>query len=215
MKVGRRWMVLVSLLLVSTAGCGGAMGQVSSQDKGASDKGGILSSLDAPLAVGGTVRPSLRVEVQGSTPPPVHLVSARPDIVDVVNGNLVGRRAGMAAVLVATDAEVLDFVHVWVTPMERVEVHILEPNGSEGGVVMEPVEMVIGESIRLVPHAYSANEALVGVQTSSWTVEPPIAQVLREGLPGRVRLVARTAGIAKVRVAMLDKSSTIDLKVLP
>jgi hypothetical protein len=38
--------------------------------------------------------------------------------------------------------------------------------------------------------------------------------VLKEGMPNRVRLVARTPGTATVKVTMLGQTSTLSLKVM-
>ena len=79
----------------------------------------------------------------------------------------------------------------------------------------ETVELVVGDGMRFVPHPYAGGARLVGVATSTWTVEPPIAIVLREGLPNRVRVVARQPGTANVNVSMLGATSTLRLKVMP
>lgn len=207
--------LLVLLAAIAAVGCGyGAMQQSRTVSEGAADKGGLASSLDAPLAVGGEVRPSVKIEVPGSAPPATHLISARPDIVDVRQGLLVGKSPGMSAVLVTTDGDtVLDFFHVTVRAADRLEVHGIDASGADLGPLTEPVELMAGDGMRLVPHGYAGDQRLVGVGTSTWTVEPPIAVTLREGLPNRVRLVARAAGNATVKVTMLGATTTLDLKV--
>lgn len=206
----------LALLPLLVAGCAsGAMGQAHTSAGGAADKGSLASSLDAPLAVGGEVRPAFRVELRGSAAPPVHFLSARPDVIDVRDGLLVGRAPGVSAVLVAMeDNTVIDFMHVWVKPTDRVEVHGIDAAGGDMGPLTEMIELLPGDSLRLVPHAYHGRDRLAGVGTSTWVVDPPIAMVLREGLPNRVRLVARAAGTADVKVTMLGATSHLKIKVI-
>jgi hypothetical protein len=207
----------VCLLTLSVlAGCAsGAMGQVSTETGAGTDKGALLSSLDAPLAVGGDVRPALHTDIKGSSGPPLHFVSARPDVVEVRDGLLVGKSPGMSAVLVAIGSNtVVDFIHVWVAAVDRIDVHRVDGGGTDNGPLTEPIDLVTGEEMRLVPHAYAGSSPLVGVATSTWSVEPPIALVLREGLPNRVRLVATAPGTADLKVTMLGTSSHIKLTVV-
>jgi hypothetical protein len=207
---------LLHALLPLAAGCGSAFAQVEPAANAAVDKGGLASSLDAPLAVGGEVRPSLRVALRGSAAPSTHFLSARPDVIEVRGGLLVGRSPGMSAVLVTMDDDtVVDFIHLWVKPANRVEVHGIDAAGGDLGPLSEAIELVPGDTLRLVPHPYDGTERLVGVGTSTWVVDPPIALVLREGLPNRVRLVARTPGDADVKVTMLGATSHLKLKVVP
>jgi hypothetical protein len=182
---------------------------------GAADEGGLASALDAPLAVGGEVRPAIHYDTRGSAGLATHLLSPRTDVVDVRDGLLLGKAPGTAAVLVALDGDVVvDFVHVTVRPADRVEVHGIDAAGNDLGDLTERVELVVGDETRLVPHGYAGAQALAGVATSTWTVEPPIAVVLREGLPNRVRLVARQPGSAKVTVTMLGKTCSLPLEVV-
>lgn len=202
--------------LVTASSCGGAMGQAALDNRVASDKGGLLSSLNAPLAAGASVRPALRLELHGSTPPSTRFISARPEIITVRDGVLEGRAQGMTALLIANEQNVvLDFIHVWVKQANRLEMHRIDADGSDMGEVTEPVEMVVGESVRFVPRPYHGSEALAGVATSSWTIDPPIATVLREGLPNRARILARSAGSATLKVAMLGGVASVPVKVMP
>jgi hypothetical protein len=206
------------LALLTATGCGGgALRQTDlSASSGATDKGALASALDAPLAVGGEVQPDIRYEVPGSAGLAAHLLSPRRDILEVRDGLLVGKAAGTAPVLLALDGDlVVDFVHVTVRAADRIEVHGIDATGADLGELTETIELVAGESLRLVPHPYAGPNRLVGVATSTWTVDPPIALVLREGLPNRVRLMARQPGQAKVTATMLGKTKTLALKVLP
>ncbi len=209
--------LIASCWLTLLSGCGaGAMGQATIRSDAATDKGGLLSSLNAPLAVGATSRPNLKVEIKGSTGLATRLVSVRPDILTVRDGTLEGRAPGVSALLITDDKQVvLDFIHVWVKPANRIELHRLDAEGSDVGEVTEPIEMLVGDAVRLIPRPYAGSEALSGVATSSWSVEPLVATVLREGLPNRCRIVARSPGSATLKVTMLNATASIPLKVLP
>jgi hypothetical protein len=205
----------LALLVPLTAGCGSAVGQVSTYATGAVDKGSLSSALDAPLAVGGDVRPALHFDLRGSAAPSTHLLSARPDVVEVRNGLLVGKSPGMSAVLVAMDGDVVvDFLHVWVKAADHIEVHGIDTASGDMGAVSEPIELVVGDGMHFSPHAYAGSEQLIGVGASSWVVDPPIAVVLREGLPNRVHLVAKTPGTADVKVTMLGATTHLTVKVI-
>jgi hypothetical protein len=213
-----RPLLTIPFLALVVSGCGGgALRQTDlASTSGSTDKGGLASALDAPLAVGGEVRPSIHYEVPGSAGLPAHLLSPRRDILEVRDGLLVGKAAGTAPVLLALDGDlVVDFVHVSVRAADRIEVDGIDSAGADLGELTEAIELAAGESLRLVPHAYAGPNRLAGVATSTWTVDPPIALVLREGLPNRVRLLARQPGQAKVTAVMLGKSKTLALKVLP
>jgi hypothetical protein len=205
----------LAALLVQT-GCGGGLRQTAVTSEGAPDKGGLASALDAPLAVGAEVRPAIRSDIAGSAGLATHFLSPRADIIEVRNGLLVGKAAGTAPVLMALDGDVvIDFIHVTVRAADRIEVHGIDASGADVGELTDGIDLVAGDGLRLVPHAYGGADRLVGVATSTWTVDPPIALVLREGLPNRVRLLARRPGEANVTVAMLGRTKTLHLKVVP
>jgi hypothetical protein len=213
----RGWELTASILTAMTVvACSGGMSQMRPIATGATDKGALTSALDAPIAVGGEVKPAFEYEIPGSTAPPAHLISARSDLIEVRQGLLVGKAPGMTAVLVALDGSetVVDFFHVWVRAADRLVVHGIDAAGNDLGALSEPVELVVGDGMRFVPHPYAGSDRLTGVATSTWTVEPPIAIVLREGLPNRVRLVARQPGSATVNVSMLGAKATLRLQVV-
>ncbi len=183
--------------------------------RAAADQGGLASALSSPLALGADVRPDLRFDVKGSVAMSTHLLSAREDILAVKSGLLHGNHEGTAPVLVALDSgTIVDFVHVTVKRASRIEVHAIDPASGDSGALTEPLEVATGESVHLVPFPYAEDQRVVGVSTATWTVEPPIATVLREGLPNRVRLLARKPGQATVKVVMLGSTSTLSLEVI-
>ena len=212
--LARAALVLGPVLLIIGACARGGMGQVATTGGKATDSGGLASSLDAPLAVGGEGRPAWRFALQGSAGPSVELLSPRADVLDAKDGLLIGKSAGLAPVLVAIDGTVIDLIHVTVRPVERIAVHGIDTSGADMGPLTEPIELVAGDGMRLVPQPYAGGEKLVGVATSTWVVDPPIAVILREGLPNRVRLVARQPGSATVQVTMFGATSLLRIEVV-
>jgi hypothetical protein len=85
--------LLTSLLSVS---CGGAFGQghLSQGNEAPSE-----AASPGPIAVGARFRPKIEATVAGSEGPTVRLLSARPDVVEVDKGELLGVAPGMSAVL--------------------------------------------------------------------------------------------------------------------
>jgi hypothetical protein len=191
------------------------MGQTSMRPSSDTDKGGLLSSLDAPLALGGTARPAMRVELNGSQPPPTRLVSARPDVLSTDGTRITGRAQGMSAVLVTTeDGTVLDFVHVWVRRADRIELHVLGADGSDVGELTDPYELAVGESLRVLPRLYAGSQPLSGVSSVKWAIDERVASVLSEGVPQRCRVLARAPGTATLQVSMMGASASLPIRVV-
>jgi hypothetical protein len=204
------------LLATLLAGCGmGAMGQsVMSRDCGPNDTRCVLSGLDAPLAVGARLKPAVTLHSKGSGSPLLRLLSTRPDVVEADGGVLTGKGKGVAAVLVANDdGVVLDFLHVSVSAPTRLELHGLGADGSSLGVLSATVELLVGEGLYLQPHAYVEAQELLGDADGTWTVDPPIADVLRTGKPDLRRLLAKEPGQAAVKVSTLGLESSLRLVV--
>ena len=194
-------------------GCGGggalAQGRVGDADDPK------RSDLDAPLAVGSMYRPELKLELQGGGVPALVLDSPRSHIVSVRDGTLFARAPGLAAVLAKMpDGTVIDFLHVWVEAPTRITLHRFSVDFTDLGAVTAPVDLVVSESVILTPRIYANAQRLAGSAESSWQVEPPLLTVLRDGVPERRRLVARTPGRAKVTVSMLGRSTSIDVRVV-
>jgi hypothetical protein len=154
------------------------------------------------------------LHTKGSAAPALRLVSTRPDVVEAANGQLVGKSKGVAAVLVQSeDGTVLDFLHVWVSPPTRIELHGRGADGSNLGALGDSVELLAGESLYVQPHAYVDAQEMLGEADGSWTVDPPLAEVLHTGKPGARRLLAKMPGEATIKVATLGLEATVRLVV--
>jgi hypothetical protein len=172
----------------------------------------------APLAVGATLRPTVEVDVAGSLMPVVALRSSREDIIEIVDGALVAKQPGLAAVLIgSSDGTVLDFQHVWVARPTAIVVERPSPVGAGVEEIAGPVELVTGEQLMLTSSLLATSQRLAGEGDMAWTVagDSDAIALLRDGSSGRRRLVARHAGTAHVTVAALGLTTTVDVEVVP
>ncbi len=189
----------------------GALGQsVTAEASGGSEP------LNAPLAIGASYRPNVRVSTRGSATPSMRLLTTRPDVVAVENGELVGKRRGVAAILFTTsESTVVDFLHVWVEQPTHVALHRLSPTGSDLGEVRDRIDLLAGDSVWLSPRVYADAQSLAGSSASQWRVDPPVARVLRDGVYQQRRLVADRAGRATLTVSLLGVAARAEIVVEP
>ncbi len=209
---------LLPLLALALSGCGtGALAQSrTGDDCGPTDDSCIMAGLGAPLAVGASTRPAVQTQLRGSGTPSLALWSAAPDVITVDGGMITGHKRGVSAIVMAMDdGTAIDFVHVWVSEPDRIELHRLAIDGTDLGELRDTVELVAGESLRLAPRPYAGAQRLLGEGDSEWRVEPPLFDVLRDGASARRRLVARAPGQAKLSVTSLGVRTTLDLVVHP
>ena len=214
---GLRAASLAAALTMLPACAMGALGQSHTADDCAPDDAScIMRGLGAPLAVGATTSPTIATRLRGSGAPSLRLWSAAPSIMTVRDHTITGTGDGVSALLMATDDDVvIDFVHVWVKQATRLQLHRFDGDGRDLGEVRDRVELLRGESVRLAPRPYADAQALLGEGPAEWTVDPPIATVMREGALGRRRLVARLPGEAVVTVTSLGQHTTMTLVVEP
>jgi hypothetical protein len=206
---------LISAVLVAELlyGCGGTGALAQGRVADAADP--KRSELDAPLAVGSTYRPEVKLDLRGGGVPALVLESPRTHVVSVREGALRAQSPGLTAVLVRMpDGTVIDFLHVWVEAPTRVSLHRYAPDFTELGVVSAPIDLVVSESVLLTPRIYAGVQRLAGNAEATWHVKPPLLTVLRDGVPERRRLVARAPGQATVTVSMLGTSTSIDVRVV-
>jgi len=189
--------IVVLTALVAGCGGGGALGQTVAKEASAPKD----PWLNAPLAIGARLRPELHATTVGGGAPSLKIESVRPEIVAVENGELVGRAKGMSAVVFATaDGHVFDFLHVWVEQPTRLALDRMTVEGDRLGEIDDALELVIGDSVYLVPRPFSGAQPLAGRSETTWTIEPPVAMALRDGTATRRRLVGVRAGEAELVV---------------
>lgn len=202
----------LAIALLGLVGCGGmAMQQGSMTSENAKD----AQVVNAPLAVGGTIQPTINMELRGTAAPTLVLVSGRPSIASTENGRIKGEAPGVAAILVTTkEGTVLDFYHLWVEAASRATLHRLDDEGENLGEVMEGIDMLVGESIYLKPKVYYQAQELAGVVPGQWSVDPPIATVMREGMADRRRILARRPGSAMLTVRVANVKVAVPIEVV-
>lgn len=208
-------LVLAMIAAPAATGCGGvskmAMGQGAMTAKDADD----AKQLDAPLAVGASIQPDVQMDLAGTAAPTLVLVSARPAVVAADGGRLTGRAPGVSAILVTTkQGQVLDFYHLWVEKASRATLHRLYDDGRDMGEVRGRMDLVVGESAVLTPKVYYGAQELAGTVEGQWSVKPPIARVLGQGVAERRRLVAERPGQATLSVKLANVTVTMPLTVL-
>ena len=173
-----------------------------------------MSGLEAPLATGATMRPVVRTELRGSGAPSLALWSAAPDVISVSEGRITGQREGVSAIVMSMrDGTAIDFVHVWVRTADRIQLHRMSPGGDDLGELRDAIELMPGESVRVLPRPYADAQRLLGEGDSQWRVDPPLVDVLRDGAVGRRRLVAKRPGKATLTVSSLGVSSALELVI--
>jgi hypothetical protein len=202
MRLGTSAVLATSILL---AGCGGALGQATVSAK----SGEQAKPIDAPLAVGASVRPEVRMELKGATVP-LLLVSARPEVIGTDEGRLVAHAPGVAAILVTTrEGVVIDLYHLSAERATRVALYRTDEQGKDWGEVLDGLDLLVGDSVYLTPKAYFNSQELGGSVRGEWSATAPIVDLLRQGVGSNRRLVGRSPGDATLRVLV----SGIELKV--
>jgi hypothetical protein len=202
------------VIFLLAAGCaGGAMkqativGQCAEGDAACSRK-----NPQAPLAIGTRFYPDVSASIDGTTTPNLRLESAIPEILAVEDGALVGKKPGTSAVLITTDdGSVVDFIHVWVSPISKITLA-----RRDGDRVGGAIGLAVGEDITLEPALWFGPQRLAGDAEITWTAsDDKVISVMRDGSTNRRRLRARAPGKAIVTVALGDTQTTVALEVLP
>ena len=182
------------------------VGQCAKDDAACSRKGPL-----APLAVGAHFFPEVDTDVAGTTTPNLRLESAEPSIVEVVDGALVAKQPGASAVLISTDdGSVIDFIHVWVSPVTSMTLQ-----RRDGERIADTVGLAMGEDITLVPSLFNGAQKLAGNADVVWTSSSDAVSILRDGSPDRRRIKAHAPGKSTLTVALGDAKTSIDVEVLP
>jgi hypothetical protein len=201
--------LLLAAALLAACG-GGALGQTVTKEASAPKD----PWLNAPLAIGARIRPELHATTVGGGAPSLVLESVRSDVVAVENGELVGRAKGMSAVIFATaDGHVFDFLHVWVEKPNRLALDRLTSEGERLGELDDALELVVGDSVILVPRPYQGAQPLAGRAETTWTIEPAVAVALRDGTATRRRVLALRAGEGELTVQAFGLTAKTKLVV--
>lgn len=212
---------LASFLFAVLAGCAGdgagALGQADVRaDCTPGDAVCAESGLASPLAEGSLLPLDVSLSLVGSGAPAVHLVSANPAVFEAEGQRLRGVRAGVAALLLSTDeGTVLDFIHVWVAQPSNLLLHRLSEDGAEVTPLDGPVQLLVGDTLRIGASFYAKTQRLIGDPEATWTVDETVLQLLEEGTAGRRRIVARAPGKTILHVEAGTLATELELEVMP
>ena len=205
--------------LGALAGCSesGALGQSSvNQACASSDAQCGLKGLDAPLAVGASQPLDINVEIQGSSAPPITLLSANDEVFTVEGQMVNGKGPGVATLLVTSEKSVvLDFVHLWVQIATDLALSRRADDGAVIGDMPGNLQLLVGDEVRVSVSALSTTQPLVGAPPATWSADAAVVSLLDEGIPGRVRVVAHGPGKTTVTCSALNLTASFDVEVLP
>ncbi len=200
---------------LSCAADAGGLGQAEvSTECSPTDFACVTRGIDGPIAVGGVVPLALDVTIQGTSTPTVSLLSGDPEVLKAAGTEVIGQSPGLAAlVLLTEDGRAIDFFHVTVATPKRIGLHRRD-GGLDLGEMVEEIEMLVGDEMLVEVEPYLDSQRLLGHGTSEWSAGAAIT-LLKDGAPGRRRLVARTPGDATLVVQAFGFTKTLNIKVLP
>ena len=202
------------LLIVALSACGtGSMrqatlvGQCANNDAACARSGPL-----APIAIGSRFYPEVSTGLDGTSTPNLILESTRRDVIDVIDGALVGVSAGTSAVLISTDdGSVVDFLHIWVAPVTTIAL-----TRRDGERLTDSLGLIVGEHVSIVPSVFHGTQKLAGEPDATWSVDNPNAlAILHDGTQDRRRLRAQAPGKATITVAVGNATTKIDVEVMP
>jgi hypothetical protein len=143
--------------------------------------------------------------------PNLHLESSLPDVLEVVDGALVAKKAGASAVLISTDdGSVVDFVHMWVAPVTKITL-----TRRDGDRIGGAIGLTVGEDLTLQPALWNGAQRLSGDGDVTWksSNEGALA-ILRDGSTDRRRLRAREPGKTTITVSLGDTQASVEIEVV-
>lgn len=213
--------VFFALLLCAFPACAqgsaGALGQTqSSAACPPSDLVCAVAGIDAPIAKGAILPIDVTVTSEGTTTPPLSLVSANPAIFTIDEGRLLGIAPGLATMLVTTEGDlVVDFLHVWVAEADAVRLHRKTQAGLETAPMPASMQLLVGDELTIVAAPHKGGQRLLGDIGATFTADPAIVKILDEGVPGSRRVVAQAPGKTTFTAEALGITVSTELEVLP
>ena len=222
-RVGALRLALPLMMVVAACGDGGAppvdgaMEQATfAPECGSFNQACLRAGLDAPIATGAQVPIHINFQIQGSSGPPISLATVRPDVLDVDAATVFANQEGSTSLLVfGPDDTVLDFIHVWVSDPDELR---LVRRGDEGqvlGDLTQATQRLPGDELRVSVEPYRASQPLLGLFEPTWTVTGDAVSIVRDGVAGWYRVVARQPGDATLKADAHGLSLTLSVEVLP
>jgi hypothetical protein len=202
------------MLFVGCADSDGALDQSNvGTECSPTDFACVTSGLSGPIAVGGVLPLALSLDTQGSTTSKVTLVSADEGVLKAAGTEVIGAGAGVAALVMLAEDRAVDFLHVYVVEANRIGLHRRD-GGLELGEILEDVELLVGDEMIIDVEPYHDSQRLLGNRDTTWTTGPQVA-LLRDGSPGRRRVVARQAGETDLVIDTFGFQKTLHITVVP
>jgi hypothetical protein len=209
------------------SGCGGqsSLGQASiSSDCAPDDVRCVALGFTAPIAVGGTSTVRVSSLFRGAGVPSFELASANPAVLGVSGDRVTGVTPGVSALMVlvpgaggdpAEPLRVLDFMHLFIETPDRIGLGRLTDSGGAADLLEGALDMVVGDELRVRLTPVKRELPLVGTDDGTWTLAGDALALLRDGQPGRRRLVARAPGSATLTVSGFGLTTTLAVEVAP
>ncbi len=216
--LGRIAIAIAVVAACTGCGAGALNGAIVAGDCKPGTPGCEAAVLDGPLAVGASFSPRMKVELDGSTAPGMHLESAATDVIAIEGDRVVARAAGMSALLFVTDdGTVVDFLHVFAKAPTELALERIDVDGSREATTTA-VDLMVGETLRLGVSPLGEGQPLAGALPIEWSATPPeVAAVLSDGATTKRRVLARAPGVAtlKVRSGKLERTLEIVVHARP
>jgi hypothetical protein len=204
---------LVPLVFVIGCADDGALDQVSvGTECSPTDFACVTSGLNGPIAVGGVLPLSLDLDTQGTSTSTVSLMSADQNVLKAAGTEVIGAAPGVAALVMLAEGRAVDFLHVYVVEANRIGIHRRD-GGLELGEILEEVELLVGDEMIVDVEPYRDSQRLLGNKDTTWSSGPEVT-LLRDGSPGRRRIVARAPGTTDLVVDTFGFQKTLHITVL-
>jgi hypothetical protein len=208
---------LFSLTLALAAACGGETAALGQADIAPACSPGDVTcatdGLDAPLALHGSLVLDVDLQVSGSGAPRLALEAVDPTVLAVAGTEITATGAGVSALLLHAEREVVDFTHLFVAAADHVALE--RADGEDAAPMIGPIELLPGDELTLVPRPYLGALRLLGRSPVEWSVSGDGVALLADGTPERRRLVARAPGTAMIAVEAFGFATELTVEVLP
>lgn len=210
------------------AGCGGGdgiggrpgeFGQVQAAPEcGALSQACIGQGLNAPIAKGSTLDIAVEYKVAGSSGPPTLLASANQAVITTPGPTQISAISeGMSAVMfVGPAGEVIDLIHVFVQTSSELRINRYDEAGDLLGRVRPSSQLIVGDEILVAVEPFADGQPLLGnFDLSFASTAAPVVTIVPDPVGGWYRVIARSAGTAKVSFAALGLDVSWQIEVLP
>ena len=210
---------LVTLSLAACAsGPGGALGQATFSGECASDDSTCQAiGLTAPIAVGGSVEVQLTELLRGGAASSIVLMSARESIVRTEGSLAIGVAEGRSSLLaMSPEGEVLDFFHLTTKAIDALGVTRKSLNSRVDDLrIVGTLQALVGDDMTLAVQPMRGGKPLLGDLGASWSVSGDAVVLLDGSRTAERRVVARTAGSAKLSVTAAGFTRDLEVEVMP